>query len=129
MCIEKELLDKRKYPTFARTATAGYDLIFTMYGLLSYYKWKKVSVISHDLFPYKKLFEEFNDSYKGEIASAHIIEGAAHYNYSKHYHLVVSYLREISNKSKSELFFFFTCSKFVKMFLILKTTCCNFCAI
>ena len=107
MCIEKELLDKRKYPTFARTATAEYDLIFTMYGLLSYYKWKKVSVISHDLFPYKKLFEEFNDSYKGEIASAHIIEGAAHYNYSKHYHLVVSYLREISNKSKSEFCFFF----------------------
>ena len=105
MCIEEELSNKRHYPTFARTAVTGYELVFTMNGLLSYYKWKKVSVISHDLFPYKKLFEEFHDSYKGEIVSAHIIEGAAHYNYSQHYNLTLSYLKEISNKAKSEFSF------------------------
>lgn len=107
MCIEKELSDKRKYPTFARTAVTGYELIFTVNGLLSYYKWKKVSVISHDLFPYKKLFGEFSDSYKGEIVSVHMIAGASHYNYSKHNNLTLSYLREISNKSKSKFYIYY----------------------
>ena len=118
MYIHKELSDKRKYPAFARSAVTGYEI----HGLLSYYKWNKVSVISHDLFPYKKLFEEFHDSYKGEVVSTHIIEGAAHYNYTKHYNLILSYLREISNKSKSEFSFYYfqqihiTCSKFVRWF-------------
>ena len=107
MCIEKELSDKRKYPTFARSAVTGYEIVFTMHGLLSHYQWKKVSVISHDLFPYKKFFEEFHDSYKGEVVSTHIIEGAAHYNYTKHYNLILSYLREISHKSKSEFSFYY----------------------
>ena len=107
MCIDKELSDKRKYPTFAWSAVTGYELVFTMQELLSYYKWKKVSVIFHDLFPYKKLFEEFHDSYKGEVVSAYIIEGAAHYNYTKHYNLILSDLREISHKSKSEFSFYY----------------------
>ena len=37
MCIDKELSDKRKYPTFARSAVTGYELVFTMQELLSYY--------------------------------------------------------------------------------------------
>ena len=105
MCIEKDLSNKKKYPTFARTAVTGYELVFIIDAVLSYYKWKKVSVILHDLFPYKKLFQKLHDLYKGKVVSTHIIEDAAHYNYTKHYSLTLSILKEISSKSKSEFCF------------------------
>ena len=105
MCIEKELSDKSKYPTFARTAVTGSELASIMHELLNYYKWKKVSVIWQDLFPHNKLYNEFHGSHEGKIVSVHQLK--AHYNLSKHHSLTLGYLKEISNKSKSKFFFCF----------------------
>ena len=67
MCIEKELSDKSKYPIFARTAVTGYELASTVHELLRYYKWKKISIIWNNRYPYKKLYEELHSLYKEDI--------------------------------------------------------------
>ena len=106
MCIEKELSDKSKYPTFARTAVTGFELTSTVHELLKYYKWKKVSVIWHDTFPYKKLYEEFHASYDGDIVSAFPMEIPGYYNYREHHNVTRGYLQKIYHKSKSEFLLF-----------------------
>lgn len=106
MCIEKELSDKSKYPIFARTAVPGFELASTVHELVRYYKWKKISVIWHDAFPYKKLYKEFHGLYEEYIVSAHLMEVTGHYFHSEHHNLTRSYLKEIFNKSKSEFLLF-----------------------
>ena len=106
MCIEKELSDKSKYPTFARTAVTGFELASTVHELLKYYKWKKVSVIWHDTFPYKKLHEEFHASYDGDTVSAFPMEIPVYYNYREHHSVTRGYLQKIYHKSKSEFLLF-----------------------
>ena len=102
MCIEKELSDKSKYPIFARTAVTGYELASIVHELARHYKWRKISVIWHDRFPYKKLYEEFHGLYEEDIVSAHLMEVKAYYDYSKHHNLTRGYLKKISSKSKSK---------------------------
>ena len=116
MCIEKELSDKSKYPTFARIAVTGSELASIMHELLSYYKRKKTSVIWQDLFPHNKLYDEFHGSHERKIVSVYQLK--AHYNLSKHHNLTLGYLKEISSKSKRKFSFCCCCFWFFCLFCL-----------
>ena len=102
MCMEKELSDKKIYPTFARTAATGVEISRAMHVLLKHFRWTKVSVILEESTYYKQIYKEFRNTFTGEITMVRSVRSFSHYYFSRHYQSVLNHLKEVSRKSKSK---------------------------
>ena len=101
MCMERELSDKKIYPTFARTAATGVKISTAIHVLLKHFKWTKVSVILEESTHYKQIYKDFKDAFNGKITMVRFLPAPAYYYVRRHYQTVINHLKEISWKSKS----------------------------
>ena len=101
MCMEKELSDKKIYPTFARTAVTGVEISTAIHVLLKHFRWTKVSVILEESSHYKQIYKDFRDTFNGEITMTRFIRAPHHYCVSCYFQSILNHLKEVSSKSKS----------------------------
>ena len=102
MCMEKELSDKKMYPTFARTAMTGAEISRAIHVLLKHFRWTKVSVILEESLYYKQIYKDFRDTFNGEITMARFMRAPLHYSISRHFQSILNHLKEVSRKSNSK---------------------------
>lgn len=101
MCMEKELSDKKIYPTFARTAATGVEISTAIHVLLKHFKWTKVSVILEESPHYKPIYKDFQDILNGEITMTRFVRSPNHCYVSRHFQSILDHLKEVSRKSRS----------------------------
>lgn len=101
MCMEKELSDKKIYPTFARTATTAAEVSTAIHVLLKHFKWSKVSVILEESPNYRQIYKDFRDTFNGEVTLARLLRSPTNYYFSRHFQSILNHLKEVSRKSNS----------------------------
>ena len=102
MCVDQELSEKKKYPTFARTEPIGCQLTLALRELLKHFKWKKFGLMVEQSPIYVKIHKELKTQFKDQILVEKEISAVAHYYYSEHFKEVKNDMEIIKKQARSK---------------------------
>ena len=102
MCVDQELSEKKKYPTFARTEPIGCQLTLALRELLKHFKWKKFGLMVEQSPIYVKIHKELKTQFKDQILVEKEISAPAHYYYSEHFKEVKNDMEIIKKQARSK---------------------------
>ena len=102
MCVEQELSNKHKYPTFARTEPIGRQLTLALSELLKHFKWKKFGLIVEQSPIYIKVHRELKIRFEEYILVEKEISASSNYYLTKHYNEVLNDMKTIKRQARSK---------------------------
>ena len=102
MCVQQELSQKKKYPTFARTEPIGRQLTLALRELLQNFKWKIFGLMVEQSQIYLKLHNELKTQFKDQILVEKEISAPAHYSYARHFKEVKNNMEIIKTQARSK---------------------------
>ena len=102
MCVEQELSEKVKYPTFARTEPIGRQLTIALRELLKHFKWKKFGLMVEQSPIYLKVHNELKTQFKDQILVEKEISAPAHYSFAEHFNTVKNDMENIKRQARSK---------------------------
>ena len=102
MCVEQELSEKYKYPTFARTEPIGRQLTLALRELLQNFNWKKFGLMVEQSPSYLKVHKELKFQFKDQILVEKEISAPAYYNFAQHFKEVKNDMEIIKRQARSK---------------------------
>ena len=102
MCVQQELSQKKKYPTFARTEPIGRQLTLALRELLQNFKWKIFGLMVEQSPIYLKLHNELKTQFKDQILVEKEISAPADYSYARHFKEVKNNMEIIKTQARSK---------------------------